>query len=295
MKITVTGSLGNIGKPLTQELVQKGHKVTVISSNPAKQTEIEKLGAAAAIGSLEDVDFLKSVFATSDAVFTMVPPNFTAPDSRAYYNHIGNNFAQAIAQSSIKHVVNLSSWGAHLATGTGFIVGAHDVENLLNGLSDVAITHLRAGYFYYNLFHFTGMIKTAGLIGSNYGGEDRIVMVAPSDIATAAVEELQKTPTAGSSIRYVASDDRTANEVARALGAAINIPNLKWLTFTNDEVRNAMEQQGVPAEIITNTIELNASIHNGAMRQDYDKHVPELGKVKIEDFAKAFAAVYNQE
>ncbi len=33
MKITITGSLGHISKPLTQELVQKGHSITVISSN----------------------------------------------------------------------------------------------------------------------------------------------------------------------------------------------------------------------------------------------------------------------
>ena len=60
MKIIVTGSLGNIGKPLTQELVQKGHQVTVISSNADKKEAIEKLGATAAIGSLEDVDFIQS-------------------------------------------------------------------------------------------------------------------------------------------------------------------------------------------------------------------------------------------
>lgn len=33
MKIIVTGSLGLINTPLTKELVQKGHTVTVISSN----------------------------------------------------------------------------------------------------------------------------------------------------------------------------------------------------------------------------------------------------------------------
>jgi nucleoside-diphosphate-sugar epimerase len=43
MKIILTGSLGHIGKPLAQELVQKGHAVTVISSNPEKQKDIEAL------------------------------------------------------------------------------------------------------------------------------------------------------------------------------------------------------------------------------------------------------------
>jgi uncharacterized protein YbjT (DUF2867 family) len=37
MKIIVTGSLGHISKLLTQELVQKNHQVTVISSNPERQ------------------------------------------------------------------------------------------------------------------------------------------------------------------------------------------------------------------------------------------------------------------
>ena len=43
MKIILTGSLGHISKPLTEELVKKGHAVTVISSNSEKQKEIELL------------------------------------------------------------------------------------------------------------------------------------------------------------------------------------------------------------------------------------------------------------
>lgn len=143
--------LGNIGKPLTTQLVEKGHMGTVISSKPEKQKDIEALGATlavsaklhAAIGSLEDVDFLVSTFTGADAVFAMVPPNYAAPDPREYYRGLGNNYAQAIQQSGVKHLVYLSSFGAHLDKGTGFILGSYDVEGILNGLSDVAVTHLR--------------------------------------------------------------------------------------------------------------------------------------------------------
>jgi NAD dependent epimerase/dehydratase family enzyme len=55
MKITLTGSLGNISKPLTRELIEKGHSFTVISRKTEKQKDIEALGAMAAIGSIEDV------------------------------------------------------------------------------------------------------------------------------------------------------------------------------------------------------------------------------------------------
>ena len=45
MKIVVTGSLGNISKSLTRQLVAKGHSVTVISSKPDRKKEIENTGA----------------------------------------------------------------------------------------------------------------------------------------------------------------------------------------------------------------------------------------------------------
>jgi uncharacterized protein YbjT (DUF2867 family) len=290
MKVIVTGSLGHISKPLTMELVQKGHQVTVISSKPEMQKDIEALGATATIGSLEDGNFLVPAFTGADVVYVMVPPNLTVPDIRAYYRKIGGNYAQAIQQSGVKRVVHLSSMGAHLDKGTGLILGSHDVEGILNGLSDVAITHLRPGYFFYNLYHFAGMIKGPGFIGANYGGNDNIVMVDTRDIAEAAAEELE-TPATGKKVRYVASGEHTGNEIAHILGSAIGKPDLKWVTYTNEQMQTGMEQHGMPAHIVANFVEMGASIHSGVLRQDYDLHKPTaMGKVKLEDFAKEFAA-----
>lgn len=192
MNIVVTGSLGHVGKPLTEELVQKGHTVTVISSNPERREDIDALGAEAAIGSLEDVDFLVTTLAGADAVFAMIPPNYAENDLVAYYQRISKNYVQAVSQSGVRRVVLLSSYGAHLTKDTGFILGAHHAEVILNQLSDVAITHLRAGYFYYNLLGFIDMIRGAGFMGANYGGNDRIALVSPIDIAAVAAEELLK-------------------------------------------------------------------------------------------------------
>jgi uncharacterized protein YbjT (DUF2867 family) len=71
MNIVLTGSLGNISKPLTQLLVQKGHSITVISSKAARQNDIEALGARAAIGTMQDVDFLTTTFKGADIVYLM--------------------------------------------------------------------------------------------------------------------------------------------------------------------------------------------------------------------------------
>lgn len=293
MKIIITGSLGHIGKPLTEELAaQKGHQVTVVTSKAERRKDIENLGATAAVGSLEDADFLASVFGGADALFAMEPPSHTNPDPIGYYRKLGENYAQAIEKSGVPRVVHLSSYGAHLETGSGLIFGSHNVENILNRLENVRVTHLRPGYFYYNLYAFVEMIKEAGIIGANYGGDDRLILVSPIDIAAAAAEELTSgTPSA--KVRYVASDERTCNEVARVLGAAVGKPDLKWLTFTDEQTRENMEKKGAPKVLVALLVEMFAGIHSGLLHEDYDRHRPaQTGKVKLEDFAKEFAAAF---
>ncbi len=294
MKIIVTGSLGHISKPLAEALVTNGHAVIVISSSAGKQKDIEALGATAAIGSVLDVEFLATTFAGADAVYTMVPPNFTVPDSLEYYKSVAKSYAGAIKRAGVKRVVNLSSWGAHLEKGTGVIVGSYHAEKILDAVKGISITHLRPCSFYYNLYHYTGMIKTVGFMGTNYGGDDKLTMVATGDIAAAAAEELE-TITGDNKIRYIASDEHTCNEIAGILGIAIGKPDLQWLTFTDQQTQAAMEKNGVPAALAAKLVELNAAIHSGLMREDYDLHKPTaMGKVKLEDFAKEFAVAYDR-
>lgn len=292
MKIIVTGSLGNISKPLAEILVQKGHTVTVISSNTEKQKAIEALGAVAAIGSLDDADFLTNTFTGADAVYAMVPPNFAVTDSRVYYRKIGKAYTQAIQQSGIKRVVHLSSIGAELEKGTGFILGSHDMEGLLNELQGTTVTHLRAAYFYINFYNFKDMIKGMGMIGTNYGGDDKMAMVHPKDIAAAAAEELEVTA-AGNKIRYVVSSEHTANEVAQSLGRAIGRPDLKWVVFTDEQTLGGLEGSGIPAPIAANFVEMGASIRSGELSKEYKLRKPAItGKITLEEFAKEFAATF---
>lgn len=298
MKVIVTGSLGHISEPLTKELVQKGHAVTVISSKADKQKDIEAIGATAAIGSLEDVDFLTATFTGADTMYTMVPPaNYFDHDLDllAYYHRVGNNYAQAIQQSGVKRVVNLSTIGGNLEKGSGLLLGAHGVENILNKLSsDVAITHMRPVSFYYNLYGYADLIKKEGFIAANYGADDKIVWVSPIDIAAAIAEEIV-TPL-GRKVRYVASDELTGNETASILGAAIGKPDLKWIIITNEQMQTDLEAAGMQPRIAAGMVEMYASLHSGLLSEDYYRNKPAvMGKVKLTDFAKEFAEVFKQK
>ncbi|WP_347374036.1 NAD(P)H-binding protein [Aequorivita sp. Q41] len=299
MKITLTGSLGHIGKPLTQELVQKGHSVTVISSNSEKQKDIEAMGAIAAIGSLEDLDFMTSAFTGADAVYSMVPPaNYfdQTLDLLGYYRRLGANYAQAIKQTGVKKVVNLSTIGGHLDKGNGILRGAHHVENFLNELSsDVIITHIRPTEFYYNLLPQAHTAKENGFIASNIGGDVVNAWVSPLDIASAIAEEITSSLTERR-IRYVVSEELTYNELAVILGKATDNPDLKWLTITDEQMQNGLETAGMQPKIAVGLTEMCASINSGLLYEHYNLNKPmEIGKVKMKDFAKEFAKVYNDQ
>ncbi len=300
MKIIVTGSLGHIGKPLTQELVQQGHEVTVVSSNPERQEAIEALGAKASIGTMKDADFLSATFTGADAVYVMESlgsGNYFDPDIDIIgeINKIGNNYKQAIQKSGIKRVVHLSSIGAHTDSGNGLLAFHYNVENILKQLpEDVSITFMRPVGFYGNLLGFINTIKTRGVIATNYGGDSKKPWVSPLDIADAVAEELTS-GFVGRKIRYVASEEISCNELASLLGTAIGKPDLKWVVIPDEQMLQGMLSAGMNPKIAAGLVVMNASGYTGGLYEDYYRNRPTLGKVKLKDFAKEFALAYNQQ
>ncbi|SHF83726.1 SDR family oxidoreductase [Chryseobacterium sp. OV279] len=299
MNIVLTGSIGNIGKPLTEELVKKGHTVIVISSNAERTAAIENIGAKAAIGSMFDADFLTATFKGADIVYLMETMeaagdlfdksiNFISSISK-----IGEAYKIAVEQSGVKKIVHLSSIGAHTDQGTGIIVFHHHVENILKQLpEDVAIKFIRPVGIYFNMFSFIRTIKNKGSIISNWGGDQKEPWVSPLDIADVIAEEIEK-PFEGRTVRYVASDEVSPNEIAKALGEAIGQPDLKWKVIPDEELFQNWLNIGFNEQVARGFVETQASQGSGVLYEDYNKNKPVLGKVKLADFAKDFAEAYR--
>jgi NAD(P)H dehydrogenase (quinone) len=308
MKIIVTGSLGNISKPLTEILIGQGHAVTVVSSDPKKQAAIENMGAKAAIGSISDVKFLTDTFNGADAVYAMIPLSFTEPDLGEYFRRVAQNYVQALKESATKRVVLLSGWSADLVKG-------ENVESLFDGLS-ASLTIMRPAAFYTNFYQSIDMIKGKGFIGKfltlrysglgalltgktgllmgNYGGEDRIVFVSPKDIADAVAEELLLIPKQ-KTIRYVGSEEMTCNEAARIVGTAVGKPWLKWVLLSDKEMLQGLKMAKLPEKLAETLVEMQAAMHSGKALENFHHNKPKMGKVKLADFAKEFAQVYYQQ
>jgi uncharacterized protein YbjT (DUF2867 family) len=297
MKIIVTGSLGNISKPLTKELTEKGHDVTVISSSSERQSDIEALGAKAAIGTMEDVDFLTETFSGSDVIYAM-----EALNAGVFFDHhiniidaniqIAKNYKEAIEKSGVKNVIHLSSIGAHTNEGNGILKFHYEAEKVLNELPEnVSIKFMRPVGFYYNMFAFIPTIKSQNAIIQNYGGDDQEPWVSPLDIASVIAEEVEK-PFNGREIRYIASEEISPNEIAKTLGEAIENPDLQWVTIPDEDLLNNMIKVGMNPETAKGFVEMNMARRGSVLYEDYLKNRPVLGKTKVKDFAEDFAAAY---
>jgi len=293
MKMVITGSLGNVAKPLVQQLIAEGHDITVISSNESKKSEIENLGAKAAIGSITDLDFLTETFKGNDAAFLMTPPNMGLENIVENTINAGKNYAEAVKQSAIKKVVMLSSTGVESPVENGPIKGLHFIEKFYNALEDTSVIFLRAGYFYINFFNDIPLIKNAGILGANYGGDIHVPLVHPKDIAGAAAEALVEN-SEGKNIRYIVSDIRPATDLAKVFGAAIGKPELPWVEFKDEESLNGMLQAGVPNEIAELYTEMGRGLRTGIVQKDFIDHGSSVtGATKLEAFAREFAEKFK--
>ena len=297
MKIVVTGSLGKISKPLVQELIKKGHSLTVVTSKPERKGDIEALGAKAAVGTVEDPDFLTATFAGADLVYTMIPPgNFMDANYDVYarVRAMMESYRQAIVDAGIKRVVHLSSIGGHTDQGNGLLRLHYIAETTLRQLpADLHLTFMRPVGFYTNLYGYIPMIRQQGFIAANYGGDDLAVWVAPADIASAVAAEIEQSSGSSPVIRYVASEELTCKDTARILGQAIGKPDLQWIKIPDQQMLDGLIAMGMKPDIAEGMVEMYAG--RGTLYEDYSRHRPVLGKIKMADFAKEFAAAYHRQ
>lgn len=299
MNIVLTGSLGNIGKPLAAELLQKGHHVKVISSTPERRADIEAMGAEAAIGTMQDPDFLTETFKGAHIVYLMeawegIGSIFdNSVDFVAGFENIGHNYKLSIEGSGVEKIVHLSSIGAHTDQGTGSLYLHHKVEKILGQLPDnVSIKFMRPVGFYTNIFRYVQMIRTQGAIIQGYGGDQKEPWVSPVDIAAAIAGEMEK-PFEGRTVRYLASDEVSPNAIAAIIGEAIGKPDLKWKVVPDEEMLSGMLAAGMNAWIAKGFVEMQAAQRSGSLYEDYYRNRPVLGKTKLTDFAKEFALIYQ--
>lgn len=296
MKITLTGAAGNITKPLAEKLLAAGHTVKVIGRNPEKLKVLADKGAEISIGNIEDQDFINSAFKGADALYTMVPVPFHLDDWVAYHILVGTNYANAIKENNIRKVVNLGTYGGHHTEGIGPTASLGKVEALLSEIEGVDFVALRPGYFYTNFINQIPFIRASGIIGGNYGDvTNKLLLSHYSDIADAAFEAITTPHFNNNEPFYPISDIRSLSDAAQVLGAAVGKTNWQWIPFQDEDTYNGFLKAGFSEAVAKIYVEIGQFFAQGKLNEHYNSLTskPNLYKIKLEDFAKEFAVVYN--
>jgi uncharacterized protein YbjT (DUF2867 family) len=292
--ITILGATGKVGSKTVNNLLGKGHTLRLIARHPDKLQEFaDKPGVEIHAGDSFDRDFMAHVMSGSDVAFLMMPTSLDAQNAGDYQDKMGNAQIEAIKKSGIKKVLFLSSVGGHTEEHTGMVAGLARQELRLKQLADVDVLILRPSYFMENFFSNISLIKNTGINGSTILSEKHFPIIATVDIAKTAAEMLDDLSWRGKAILpLLGPKDYNMSEVTRALGAAINKPDLQYVRFPDDQAKQSMIQWGISESVAQAFVEMTEGINLGYFNTE-KRDSNSTTETTIEEFAKTFAYVYN--
>ena len=291
--IAVMGATGKTGRPAVERLLRAGRRVRVIGRSADRLRAFVERGAEPVVGSATDAAVLAAAFSGADAVYAMVPPDYSAPDPRAHYARVGAAIEAAVRTAGVRRVVLLSSLGAELGAGTGPIAGLHDVEKRLETIG-VDLRILRPGYFYDNILANIALIEHQGINGGAIAPDVRFPMTDTGDIGAVAAAELAEAALGGTSVRELLGPrDYSMRETTAILGRKIGKPDLPYVQFPDSDVVGALTQAGMSAGAAALLVEMSHALSEGRVRSLQGRTAETTMPTAFETFADRFAAAYR--
>lgn len=242
----ITGATGNTGSVVAKGLLKQGKKVRVVARSQEKLKELASLGAEILIGDITSQSTASKVFTGVEAAYVMIPPAMTDPDFRGYQQRLTDVYGSALeANSSVKHVVVLSSFGADKDAKTGPILGLHFLEERLKEIKPLNSLALRAGYFMENTLGQAAVIHQMGVVVGPLKPDLKIPLIASIDVGNAALNALLQLNFTGHQTHDLQGQrDLTYFETTAIIGAAIGKPDLQYHLISSEQFAGFIEQMG---------------------------------------------------
>lgn len=222
MTILVTGSTGNVGRQVVQQLVQRGASVRALVRDPAKANF--PAGVDVAQGDMLDVDSLRRAY---DGVSTLFLLNAVTPDEYTQAL-IALNVAR---EAGIERIVYLSVIHSDRYLNVPHFSGKFGVERMIEQMG-LHATILRPAYFIDNDLTIKDVVTGYGIYPMPVGSKG-LAMVDTRDIAEVAAIELLRREQAAAPLPFerinlVGPDTLTGAGIAaiwtEALGRPIAYP-----------------------------------------------------------------------
>ncbi|MGB0044474.1 MAG: NmrA family NAD(P)-binding protein [Terriglobales bacterium] len=293
----VLGASGNTGHIVAKNLLAHGERVRVVGRNAAHLQPLTAQGAEIFIGDVTNAASLTLAFHKAHAAYVMIPPNPTSNDFRGFQETVSDAIAAAIKDAGVTNIVSLSSFGADKDTGTGPVVGLHNLEQKLNQIEGSNVLHLRAGYFMENTLPQVGAIRMTGSAIGPVAPDLKLPMIATRDIGEAAADALLRLGFRGKQTRELQGQrDLDYTEAAAIIGKAVGKPGLGYIQAPADQIRAAMVQMGMSDNFVGQILEMAGALNRGHMRALEPRTSHNTTPTSFETFvADAFLPAYRQQ
>jgi uncharacterized protein YbjT (DUF2867 family) len=289
----VLGATGHVGSVVAARLLDAGKRVRVAGRSSEKLAPFAARGAELAVGSVDETDFLRKVFAGAHAAFVMLPP-YLGAGIRVWQEWTAAAIGNAVEASGMPYAVTLSSIGADLPTGNGPVAGLHRLEQRLNRIAGLNALHLRPGYFFENNLGAIGMIRTMGSNGGALHPELKMAHIASRDIGEVAARRLIELDWKGIAVQELHGErDLTLAEVTAAIGKAIGRPELRYTQFPYADALSGLVQAGLPEEMAALYMDMSRGFNEGQVRPAQQRSRATTTPTSIERWAaEIFAPVF---
>ena len=285
MRIVINTPAGNIGRVVTEQLLQKGHELVIISRHPDKVHDFVRRGARLVVGSFDDAAVLDNAFSAADAVFWLTPLVFDQADFLGWARTMGQRAAEIAGRHHIQRAVLISSVGAQHEDGVGPIGCMPTIERAF-AQHVPNVTVFRCGHFMENFLMSLDTIAQQGAIYSAYPANKKLPLVASRDIAQKAIEALLDSSWTGFKLQGVhGPEDITYTAATRLIGEAIGRP-VNYVEVPVEAAKAAMVSAGMPPHIAALLGELYEGVHAGRVARAESRDASTTTQTTISQFAQ---------
>jgi len=289
--ITVLGASGNTGGQVVRRLREAGEPVRAVGRDAARLAGAVAHGADPYVGDASDPAVLSEALRGADAAYVLMPLDLAAPGYRAQQERIGTAITTALAHAGVPRVVALSSLGAEVPSGTGFLETLHEQEQRLAAL-DAQVVRLRPGLFFESFLPALETMLASGVHHDTIDPELALPMVAAADVGDAAATALRD-PAAVGVREVLGPEDLTVPDAVARLGAVLGRPGLRYERPPEDVVRTVLVEAGLPADITEENLAMNAAFNRGVVRPLAGRGPATASPTTLEDWASTLVPVLS--
>lgn len=293
--IAVMGAAGNVGSKVADVLLEAGEEVRALQ-HARDLTDLKERGAEVVTGDAMSVDDLREFFDGAEAALVLLPENVADRSFVQNRTVMSRVIRDALRASGVGHVVALSTVGAALADAPGPPSGLHGFERDLAELETNVLVLRSAAYMDY-LLAAVPLIQAQKVNGSAVDADVRFPMVATHDVAREAAARLRRRDFSGHEVKLLLGpDDVTMAEATKAIGARLGMPDLPYVEFPPDGVRESLVGAGMSEEVAGLLVDMQLALNE---RRYFDgvRRTPEsTTPTRLEDFlATALPAMSTEE